>query len=102
MTMLLVGPNLRVVHVSTHVSLAQAVRLVKKERVEEVISLAHDACHFTGDCTTQIAVAGLNPHAGETGMFGDQEKSEILPAVKSSNGPGGWIFPTRSRRTRSS
>ena len=87
-TMLLVGPNLRVVHVSTHVSLSQAVRLVKKERVEEVISLAHDACRALGISQPRIAVAGLNPHAGEAGLFGDQEEREILPAVESARARG--------------
>jgi 4-hydroxythreonine-4-phosphate dehydrogenase len=87
-TMLLVGPNLRVVHVSTHVSLAQAVRLIKKERVEEVISLAHDACLALGIAQPRIAVAGLNPHAGESGLFGDQEEREILPAVEAARVKG--------------
>ena len=87
-TMLLVGPNLRVVHVSTHVSLAKAVSLVKKERVEEVISLAHEACRALGIAQPRIAVAGLNPHAGETGLFGDQEQLEIIPAVEAARARG--------------
>jgi 4-hydroxythreonine-4-phosphate dehydrogenase len=87
-TMLLVGPDLRVVHVSTHVSLAQAVRLVKQERIEEVISLAQQVCRALGIAQPRIAVAGLNPHAGEAGLFGDQEQREILPAVRAARAQG--------------
>jgi 4-hydroxythreonine-4-phosphate dehydrogenase len=87
-TMLLVGPDLRVVHVSTHVSLAQAIELVKKERVEEVILLAHQACRALGIAQPRIAVAGLNPHAGEAGLFGEQEQREILPAVGAARAKG--------------
>jgi 4-hydroxythreonine-4-phosphate dehydrogenase len=87
-TMLLVGPDLRVVHVSTHVSLAQAVRLVKQERIEQVITLAEQACRALGITKPRIAVAGLNPHAGEAGLFGDQEQREILPAVRTARAKG--------------
>jgi 4-hydroxythreonine-4-phosphate dehydrogenase len=87
-TMMLVGPDLRVVHVSTHVSLAQAVRLVKSERIEQVINLAHQACQSLGIAQPRIAVAGLNPHAGEAGLFGDQEQREILPAVRAARANG--------------
>jgi len=87
-TMLLVGSKLRVVHVSTHVSLAQAVRLVKKERIEEVITLAHDACRALGIANPRVAVAGLNPHASESGLFGDQERLEINPAVEAARARG--------------
>ncbi|MCJ7661633.1 MAG: 4-hydroxythreonine-4-phosphate dehydrogenase PdxA [Anaerolineales bacterium] len=87
-TMLLVGPNLRVVHVSTHVSLAQAVKLVKKERIDEVITLAHEACRALGIAQPRVAVAGLNPHAGESRLFGDQEQLEIIPAVEAARARG--------------
>jgi 4-hydroxythreonine-4-phosphate dehydrogenase len=87
-TMLLIGPKLRVVHVSTHVSLAQAIKLVKKERIEQVITLAHEACRALGISQPRIAVAGLNPHAGEAGLFGDQEQREIMPAVHAARAKG--------------
>ena len=87
-TMLLVGPKLRVVHVSTHVSLAQAVRLVTQERVLEVIRLAHDACRALGIAQPRIAVAGLNPHAGEAGLFGDEEIRAVQPAVAEARAQG--------------
>lgn len=80
-TMLLTGPSLRVVHVSTHVALAEAVRRVQRDRVLEVIDLAYRGCRALGIEAPRIAVAGLNPHAGERGLFGDQESREIMPAV---------------------
>lgn len=80
-TMMLAHENLRVVHVSTHVSLRQACDLVKKERVLEVIEIANQACLALGIATPKIAVAGLNPHSGEHGMFGTEEIDEIIPAI---------------------
>lgn len=80
-SMLLVGPRLRVVHISTHVALTEAIARVKKERVEQVIQIAADSCHALGIPNPRIAVAGLNPHASEGGLFGDQEEREIIPAI---------------------
>ncbi len=87
-TMLLVGPTLRVVHVSTHVSLQEAIRRVTRERVEEVIGLAHRSCLALGIEAPRIAVAGLNPHAGEGGLFGDEEAREIAPAIEAARSRG--------------
>lgn len=87
-TMLLVHENLRVVHVSTHVALRDACDLVKKERVLEVIRIADDACKSMGIASPRIAVAGLNPHAGEGGMFGREEIEEIAPAVDAARAEG--------------
>jgi 4-hydroxythreonine-4-phosphate dehydrogenase len=87
-TMLLTGPSLRVVHVSTHVALEEAVRRVTRARVEAVIDLAHDGCRALGIGAPRIGVAGLNPHAGEHGLFGDQEAREILPAVEAARARG--------------
>jgi len=87
-SMLLVGPRLRVIHVSTHVSLAEAIRLVTRARVEEVISLANTACRALGIPNPRIAVAGLNPHAGEGGMFGNQDNEQIIPAVEAARAHG--------------
>jgi 4-hydroxythreonine-4-phosphate dehydrogenase len=81
-SMLLVGPRLRVIHVSTHVALAEAIRRVTRERVEEVIEIAYRSCRALGIAEPRIAVAGLNPHAGEGGLFGDQETTDIQPAVQ--------------------
>jgi len=87
-SMLLVGPKLRVIHVSTHVSLAKAIQLVTFQRVEEVISLANHACRALGIPHPRIAVAGLNPHAGEGGMFGSQDNEQIIPAVEAARAHG--------------
>jgi 4-hydroxythreonine-4-phosphate dehydrogenase len=80
-TMMLVHNDLRVVHVSTHVSLLEACRLVKKDRILEVIEIANKACKRMGISNPCIGVAGLNPHCGENGLFGREEIEEIKPAV---------------------
>jgi 4-hydroxythreonine-4-phosphate dehydrogenase len=79
--MLLVEDKLKVIHVSTHVSLRQACDLVKKDRVLAVISLLRDGLVSLGEENLKIGVAGLNPHAGDSGLFGDEDDREILPAV---------------------
>jgi len=61
---------------------------VTRKRVEEVIHLAHSACRALGIAEPRIAVAGLNPHAGENGLFGSQESREILPAVLAARAQG--------------
>jgi 4-hydroxythreonine-4-phosphate dehydrogenase len=80
-TMMLVAGRLRVCHVSTHVSLAQAIARVRPERILEVVRLAHDGLRQLGIERPHLAVAGLNPHAGEGGLFGDEEIRCIAPAV---------------------
>ena len=80
--MMLVGPDLHVSHVSTHVSLSDAIRRVKRPRVETVIALTDAALRTEGITSPRIAVAGLNPHAGEGGLFGTEEIDEIEPAVR--------------------
>jgi 4-phospho-D-threonate 3-dehydrogenase / 4-phospho-D-erythronate 3-dehydrogenase len=86
--MLLADSDLRVIHVTTHVSLRQACDLCKKERVLDVIRLLDDACRQFGIQNPRIAVAGLNPHAGEGGLFGDEEILEIIPAIEEANKQG--------------
>lgn len=80
--MLLVEDNLKVIHVSTHVSLRQACDLVKKERILEVIELLYNGLVSLGETNLKIGVAGLNPHAGDSGLFGTEDEYEILPAVE--------------------
>lgn len=80
-TMMLAHNNLRVVHVSTHVSLREAIERVKKPRVLEVIRIANEGCKALGIEKPKIAVAGLNPHCGEGGLFGREEIDEIQPAI---------------------
>ncbi len=79
--MLLVEENLKVIHVSTHVSLRQACDLVKKNRILEVIDLLHDGLQQLGESNLKIGVAGLNPHAGDNGLFGTEDDLEIKPAI---------------------
>ena len=87
-TMMLAHDNLRVVHVSTHVSLRQACDLVKKDRVLEVIRIADNACRALGIENPKVGVAGLNPHCGENGMFGTEEIEEIQPAIDAAMAEG--------------
>lgn len=87
-TMMLAEDNLKVVHVSTHVSLRQACDLVKKDRVLRMIRLADNACKQLGIKNPRVGVAGLNPHSGENGMFGWEEQQEIIPAVETAKAFG--------------
>ncbi len=87
-SMLLVGPTLRVVHVSTHVSLEEAIRRVRPARVLEVIELAQRSCRMLGIEAPRIGVAGLNPHASENGLFGVQEAEQIQPAIETARARG--------------
>lgn len=80
--MLLVEENMKVIHVSTHVSLRQACDLVKKERILEVIELLYNGMKSLGETNMKIGIAGLNPHAGDSGLFGTEDDLEILPAVE--------------------
>lgn len=80
--MLLAYGGMRVAHISTHVSLRQACGLVKKERILKVIDLSVQTLKQLGIDRPRIAVAGLNPHCGEGGLFGTEELEEIIPAVK--------------------
>ncbi len=86
--MLLASGPLRVIHVSTHVSLRQACELVKTPRVLETIHLARRALEELGFREGRIAVAGLNPHASDNGLFGVEEEREIIPAVEAARAEG--------------
>ncbi len=86
--MMLTDKDMRVIHVSTHVSLRKACDLVKKERVLTVIHLADKALRVLGIENPKIGVAGLNPHAGEDRLFGDEEIREIIPAIDQAKEEG--------------
>jgi 4-hydroxythreonine-4-phosphate dehydrogenase len=86
--MMLVGEDLRVVHVSTHVSLQEAIRRVTPEREGTVIRLADRAVRELGVERPRVAVAGLNPHAGENGLFGTEDEERIAPAVRAAQEDG--------------
>lgn len=86
--MLLASGNLRVIHVSTHVSLREACDRVKKERVLKVIKLADEGMRLLGYQDPVIGVAGLNPHCSENGLFGWEEEREIIPAIEEAKKQG--------------
>lgn len=87
-TMMLAHEGLRVVHVSTHVSLREACDRVKKDRVLDCIRIANAGCKALGIASPRIGVAGLNPHCGENGMFGTEEIEEIQPAIDAAIAEG--------------
>ena len=86
--MLLVEDQLKVIHVSTHVSLRQACDLVKKDRILEVVDLLYNGLISLGETNLKIGIAGLNPHAGDSGLFGTEDDEEILPAVEEAKRRG--------------
>lgn len=86
--MLLASKTLRVIHVSTHCSLREACDRVKKDRVLKVIRLAQEGMRQLGYQHPKIAVAGLNPHCSENGLFGREEEKEILPAIEEAREEG--------------
>lgn len=79
-SMMLYSEQLIVSHVSTHVSYLDAINYVKKERIHDVIGLTSKALEKLNN-GARIAVAGLNPHAGENNSFGFEDSKEILPAI---------------------
>lgn len=87
-TMMLVAEKLRVCHVSTHVSLREAIERVKPERIVSVIQIARAGVQELGIADPHIAVAGVNPHAGEGGIFGDEEIKFIAPAIEQARALG--------------
>jgi 4-hydroxythreonine-4-phosphate dehydrogenase len=86
--MMLANDELRVILVTIHVSLKEAIGLVTRKRVLRTIRLAAEACRAYGIAKARIAVAGLNPHAGEGGMFGSEDESEIAPAITDAKNEG--------------
>jgi 4-hydroxythreonine-4-phosphate dehydrogenase len=78
----------RIVHTTLHVSLARAISLVTRERVRHVIDATHQALRRMGVSLPRIAVSGLNPHAGEHGLFGDEEIHIIGPALADAKAAG--------------
>lgn len=86
--MMLANDELKTVLVSIHVSLRQAIEAVTTEQVLETICIAHAAAMRWGEAAPRIAVAGLNPHAGEGGLFGDEELRFIAPAIAAARRQG--------------
>lgn len=86
--MLLASKTLRVIHVSTHCSLREACDRAKKDRVLKVIRFAQEGMRQLGYQSPKIVVAGLNPHCSENGLFGTEEKNEIVPAIEEARKEG--------------
>jgi len=86
--MMLADGDFRVVHVNTHVSMLEAIKRVTKARVLNTILLAHEAMKKIGIENPRIAVSGLNPHAGEHGLFGTEELEHIIPAIEQAKKQG--------------
>ncbi len=84
--MAFVAANLRIVLLSTHVPLAEAIGLVERDRIIRTINLAHRELRRWGIERPRLAVAALNPHAAEGGLFGMEEASEIVPAIEACHG----------------
>jgi 4-hydroxythreonine-4-phosphate dehydrogenase len=78
----------RIVHTTLHVGLRRAIELVTRERVERVINATHRVLVRIGIAAPRIAVAGLNPHASEHGLFGDEEATTIGPAIEAARSHG--------------
>jgi 4-hydroxythreonine-4-phosphate dehydrogenase len=80
---MLSSPTLKVIHVTTHVGLIDAIQMIHAERVYKVIRLAHEILQKAGCALPRIAICGINPHAGENGLFGyGEEEQKIIPAVE--------------------
>ena len=86
--LMMVGGGLRVILVTTHMALKDVFRNIKKDRVLRTIRLAHKAMGYFQTKAPRIAVAALNPHAGEGRLFGTEEWDEIMPAVIEARGEG--------------
>lgn len=92
-TMMLASGHFRVTHVSTHVSLKEAIDRCKTSRILQVIQLTDQGLQFLGIDDPYIAVAGLNPHSSEGGLFGNEEQEQIQPAIDLAIEEGLKVFP---------
>ncbi|MEM0297179.1 MAG: 4-hydroxythreonine-4-phosphate dehydrogenase PdxA [Zestosphaera sp.] len=87
--MMLAARHLRVVHVTTHIPLRKVPDSVRKERILKTIELTYEYLrNYFNILEPRLAVAGLNPHSGEGGLFGDEEIKEIIPAVEEAKSKG--------------
>ncbi|MDZ5452001.1 MULTISPECIES: 4-hydroxythreonine-4-phosphate dehydrogenase PdxA [Labrys] len=86
--MLLASERLKVIHVSTHVSLQEAIRRSTTERVLATIRAGDAHLRRIGYAAPKIAVAGINPHCGENGLFGTEDDDQIAPAVRAARDEG--------------
>lgn len=86
--MMFVSDRFWVILVTTHIALKDIARQINKKKVLETIKLAHEALTRAGRKKAKIAVAGLNPHAGEAGIFGKEEIKSIQPAIEEAKKAG--------------
>ncbi|WPC43320.1 4-hydroxythreonine-4-phosphate dehydrogenase PdxA [Clostridium sp. JS66] len=88
-SMMLSSPKLKVIHLTTHVGIVKAVEMINPERTYRVIKLANDVLTRAGYKNPKIAVSGINPHAGENGLFGNGEEEEkLIPGIKKAQEEG--------------
>lgn len=87
-SLMLVAGNLRVIHVTTHVSMRKAMELITKDRVLKMIRLADRTAREMGIDKPKVGVAGFNCHAGENGLFGAEDAEHITPAVEQAKSEG--------------
>ena len=85
--MMLAHGNLRISHVSTHVPVSKVPHLITEDRITHVIQKTADALKAFGIKRPRIAVAALNPHAGEGGLFGNEDQDIILPTIERIEDP---------------
>ena len=88
-SMMLTAPNLRVIHVTTHIGLLDAIGRIEPGLVERTIARGHDVLAKAGIPRQRIGVCGINPHAGEGGLFGHgEEEMKVVPAVQACRARG--------------
>jgi len=88
-SMMLMTSNLRVIHLTTHMGLIEAIKSITPKRTYDVIKLAHDTLVQSGHENPSIAVCGINPHAGENGLFGDgEEEKQLVPGIEKAQKEG--------------
>jgi len=87
-SLVLSAGELYVFHATTHVSLRQAIQDVTPQRMRDILRLAGSFARALGQAQEPVAVAGLNPHAGENGIFGTEDDAIIAPAVAQANAAG--------------
>ncbi|WP_313997993.1 4-hydroxythreonine-4-phosphate dehydrogenase PdxA [uncultured Paenibacillus sp.] len=88
-SMMLSAPKLKVIHLTTHVGLIKAIQSITPERTYKVLRLAHDTLKRAGCDKPRIAVCGINPHAGENGLFGEGEEEEkLVPGIERARAEG--------------
>ncbi len=87
-SMMLEAPGLRVVHVTTHIGIIDAIELIEPGLVARTIRRAHETLQRSGIATPRLAVCGINPHAGENGMLGSEDRLQLAPAVEAARARG--------------